>query len=390
MRNRWLVLAGLFAVRTATGFSYQAVGSVSASLVGSLGIDYAQLGVLIGLYDLPGVFLAIPGGLLGKRYGDKRVALLALWLMVCGGLLMGFSSSFVPAAAGRLLGGMGAVLLNVLLAKMVIDCFAGREIVLAMAILVSSWPFGISLALFTLGPLAAISSWQLVMWLAAGICLAALVLMLFVYRPPPLATAPKPARQGTLDLSLREARLVLLAALLWALLNASFGSVLGFAPAFLTSAGYPVAAAGALVSVVAWLLIVSVQVGGFAAERFRRPNLTMLVAFAGAGAVFWLVPFVPDRLPLFVVLGLILGTPVGIIMSLAPAMLRPDNRAAGMGVFYTCYYGAVAGLTALAGLSRDITQRPEAPLLFGGSMMFLAIVILVLFRALRARSLARA
>jgi len=41
----------------------------------ALGIDYTCLGFLIGLYHLSGFVLAFPGGLLGKRFGDKPVVM---------------------------------------------------------------------------------------------------------------------------------------------------------------------------------------------------------------------------------------------------------------------------------------------------------------------------
>jgi MFS family permease len=184
LENRWLILAVLFVVRTAMGFQYQSAGSVFSFLVEDLDIDYARLGALIGLYDLPGIFLAFPGGLLGKRFGDKRVVVAGLGLMAFGGLVMGASDSYALAAAGRLLSGVGGVLLNVLLTKTVADWFAGPEIVTAMAILVSSWPLGISLGLISLGPLATASSWLQVMRLTAAVCTVALVLVVAVYRAP--------------------------------------------------------------------------------------------------------------------------------------------------------------------------------------------------------------
>lgn len=47
---------------------------------------------------------------------------------------------------GRVLSGAGAVLLNVLVTKMVTDWFQGRENVLALGILITSWPLGIAIA----------------------------------------------------------------------------------------------------------------------------------------------------------------------------------------------------------------------------------------------------
>jgi fucose permease len=87
MDLRWRALAVLTMARTAMGFQFQSVPSVSTGLMHDLALDYADLGLLVGLYFLPGVFVSIPAGLAGPRYGDKRVVLAGLVLMVGGGLL---------------------------------------------------------------------------------------------------------------------------------------------------------------------------------------------------------------------------------------------------------------------------------------------------------------
>src|SRR3982750_1675355 len=85
--ERWLILAVLFLARTAMGFQFQAVAALSSFVVADFRIDYTQLGLLIGLYLLPGILIAYPGGLLGQYFGDKRIAVLGMALMVVGGLL---------------------------------------------------------------------------------------------------------------------------------------------------------------------------------------------------------------------------------------------------------------------------------------------------------------
>ena len=386
MENRWLILAVLFVVRTAMGFQYQSVGSVSSFLVEDLGINYAQLGALIGLYDLPGVVLAFPGGILGRRFGDKRVVVTALALMAIGGLMMGVSTSYALAATGRLLSGAGAVLLTVLLNKMVADWFAEREIVTAMAILMSSWPLGISLSLISLGPLATASSWRLVVHLTGVVCLVALVLVASLYRAPSDVGNDQVSRWTGLKLSRREIWLVILAGLIWTLFNVGLASLPSFAPEFLTSTGYTIAEAGSLVSAVTWVGIPAVQLGGYIAERIGRPNVIMVTCFFGIGLAICLLPYWPHPLVLLVALGLLFGPPAGIIMALPTEVLRPENRAPGMGIFSTCVYGGGAALSALAGLSRDLTDNPAAPLLFGGTLLFITIIILGLFRAFQRRT----
>ena len=125
--KRWFILAVLFLARTAMGFQFQALAALSSSVITDFRIDYTQLGLLIGLYLFPGIVIAYPGGLLGQYFGDKRIAAFGMALMVAGGLLTA-TEGYPVVLAGRLISGVGAVLLNVLLTKMTIDWFIGREI----------------------------------------------------------------------------------------------------------------------------------------------------------------------------------------------------------------------------------------------------------------------
>src|SRR6476620_10560452 len=111
--ERWLILAVLFLARTAMGFQFQSVAALSSFVVFDFDIGYSQLGLLIGLYLLPGIVIAYPGGLLGQYFGDKRIALFGMALMVAGGFLTSTGNDYARVFAGRLISGVGAVLLNV-------------------------------------------------------------------------------------------------------------------------------------------------------------------------------------------------------------------------------------------------------------------------------------
>lgn len=182
--NRWLILFVLFLARTAMGFQFQSIAAVSPILVESLALDFALLGTLIGVWMLPGVAVAIPGAVLARRFGDKNVVLCGLVLMILGSVLTAGAETYAGALTGRIVAGTGAALLNVLLAKMVADWFADRELATAMSLLVLSWPLGIGLSLVVLGPLSLATSWSLGIQVTAWVCVMALVSVAFVYRQP--------------------------------------------------------------------------------------------------------------------------------------------------------------------------------------------------------------
>jgi predicted MFS family arabinose efflux permease len=387
-RNRWFMLALLFLARTAMGLQFQTVGSVGPILVDALAVEYAAIGTLIGLYLLPGVFMALPGGLIGGRFGAKHGVVAGLALMVIGGVIMGASAWFPVVALGRLLSGTGAVLMNVLLTKMVADWFMGREIATAMALLVTSWPVGIALGLVGFVPLATWLGWPAVMHLSALASLPCLLAVAVFYRDPPNAGAV-PQAKLELKLSAREWALVSAAGLVWATYNVGYILLISFLPGHLARHGYGLTEANALVSWLGWCLIVFVPVGGHLADRLGRPNLVMAAGFvvAGFGAAI-LASNAFAVIPTFAVVAIAIGLPAGPIMTLPAMAVALQHRATGMGIYFTWYYALMASFPALAGLARDMTHESGTPVYFAAAMMAAALAGIAAFRLI-ARSQAR-
>lgn len=127
-------------------------------------------------------------------------------------------------------------------------------------------------------------------------------------------------------------------------------------------------------------MLISLPLGGYVAQRLNAPNAVMggsFIALAVAGSA--LAMGAPPVLACLA-FGVLAGPPPGPIMGLPGAALRPQNRAAGMGVYYAAYYAAMAGLVPVAGAIRDATQSASAPLYFAAGMMLAAAVSLAGFR----------
>jgi predicted MFS family arabinose efflux permease len=362
------MLAVLTTARLAMGFQFQSIGSAAPFLVEGLGIDYASIGFLIGLYLLPGVVLA-------------------LLVMLLGGLIAGAGESYRLAVWGRLVGGVGAVLLTVLLTKMVIDWFAGREVVVAIAILTNSWPISIAIALATLGPLAEAFSWPAIFYATSAVAAAGLVLVVALYRSPQASAAADSGDAKIWSLSLDEVVLACLAGAVWALFNAAYVIFVGFAPSFLISGGASTAEAGLVVSLGTWLGVASVQIGGMIVQRYGRATTVMVVGIVVWGVGLLLLPSAPSPLLVIVVVGLLGGVPVAAIVSLPAEIFEPGNRGPGLGLFITWYYAASAALPPLAGWFRDLSGDAAAPLTFAGVVMLAALPLLGLFRRYQRRAL---
>ena len=198
MLDRWKVLALLFAVRTAMALQFQSVAALAPMLRHDLDVGIADIGLLIGLYLSPGLVLALPGGAIGKRCGDKLVVMTGLALMTVGGLVMAFSHSWHLELLGRFLAGVGGVLLNVLMSKMVTDWFAGKEIATAMAIFVNSWPVGIAMALILLPPIAGSGGVSSAFLFTSTLVALGMAALAGLYRAPQAAQTAGPTSAAAL------------------------------------------------------------------------------------------------------------------------------------------------------------------------------------------------
>jgi hypothetical protein len=69
-------------------------------------------------------------------------------------------------------------------------------------------------------------------------------------------------------------------------------------------------------------------------------------------------------------------------MAVGTLSARPENRAVGMGLFYTIYYLGGTFTPALCGIVADYAGRPEGGLLAAAAICLLAIPLYVLHRAL--------
>jgi len=382
MDARWLALIVLTMTRASMGFQFQAPASVSPLLIEGLAISHAEIGFLIGLYMLPGIALAFPGGLLGRRFGDKRIVAVGLVLMTAGGALVGLADSYAALVAGRLVSGIGAVLLNVLMTKMITDWFAGREIVLAMAVFMNAFPIGIGLALLSLGWLAESAGWPAAFLATSAAAFSCLLLLVLGYRPHPNDGEAGTAGPRTEPISRQEVGLVCIAGVIWGLYNGAFTITFGFAPLLLVGSGIGVGEAGFLVGIATWLTVASVQAGGLIVQRWGRANVVMLAGVIVWGVCLLLLPSISPTTVLFVI-GLFLGLPVGVIVSMPAGVLRPASRAIGMGLFFTWLYIGHAVLPPVAGWLQDLSGSAATPFYFASVLVLSIVPLFFAFRSLR-------
>jgi MFS family permease len=385
--NRWLILGILCVARFGLGFQFQSVGSVAPFLIEDFGIDYSQIGTLVGLFMLPGIVLAVPAGFIGKRFGDKRVVSAGILLMIFGGVVSGVADNFNVLALGRVISGFGAAFLFVLMTKMLTDWFADKELFLAMSLFIIGWPVGIAAAQAIQVPIAEQTSWNMVFHFAAIGMVLGLVAIAGFYRPPCRARGAEQVISN--GLSAREIWLVCVVGAMWMLVNGAYLVILSFGPTLLREQGSTVAESSLVVSVMSWVFFFALPLGGYLATRFSAPNIIMVLGMVGTVIVGTLIPYTSIPLVTFAVFGIAFAIAVPVIGSLPAEVLRPENRGPGFGIYQVWYFVGSALFPIAGGVLKDWTGSASACLLFSAALMLATLCLLGLLRFEQRRLPAR-
>lgn len=357
------------------GLQFQTLGSVGDDLSIAYGLDYASIGLLIGLFMAPGFLLALPAGFMGRYVSDRGLGVTGLLALTIGGVLCGVAPDSWTIGLGRVLAGVGFLLVNIYFTKMVADWFVGREIATAMSILVMSWPFGIAMGQVGHAWLAQSFGWRVPFIVASGYCLMAAAALFVMYRPPSdLKTA---ASNGAVRLAGPEWRLILCAGIAWGVFNAGYVAYLSFGPKVLETQGYTALAAAGVISIASWLMIFSGAVCGQIADRFGRRNTILTICMTCAVISLFLLSVPGAGLGSSLLFGLVGMAPAGVIMALVGEAMRPEQRAFGMGVFYTIYFAVMMAAPPIAGAILDATGSPSGPIVF--AMVLFAAVLPAVF-----------
>lgn len=325
---------------------YQSIGALSPLLGDRFAIGLSEIGVLIGLYVVPGLVFALPGSAIGQRFGEKPVVVTAFGLMGLGALVMATTETWEVFLAGHLLAGLGGVLVNILMTKMVADWFVGAEITTALAIFINSWPLGIALGLVVFPPLATAFGVASAFWVLMSLSLAVGTLVALLYRSPEDQATAQGPRMWPKGAALKA---VLQAGVCWGAFNGGLAILFGLGTSLLVEMGKSPEGAARSTSLILWVLAVAAPLGGLLADRTGKGIRMICVGLTGL-AILSPVALVDGlAVPVFLAYGAVSGLVAGPIMSLPARVLAPDMRIAGMGLFFTVYYAIFIAAPALAG-----------------------------------------
>ncbi len=368
--SRWWILAIVHLSTLAFAMTLQLIPPLLPAFVAQFGMTRGQAGLLMALFTLPGIFLSLPGGYLADHFGPRKVGLVSLSLLAAGTLVMvigGLPFLFL----GRLLSGVGAGSLMVVVPQVISQRFVGREIGLAMGLFNTAVPLGTIMAFNLMVPitqsfgvLAAIT-WTTVFDLLA----LAGFFLIFTDQPLDPNAGPAPTVRGGLK---NLGRGIWITAAVWALFNMALMSFFTYGIDFFTLSGFGPNYSAFLASIPMMLSIPLAPVAGMALDRYGwRTGPIILGGVACAIAVFCIAYYPHLALLETIALGVGVAFIPPSIFTIAGEVLPKEKMGVGFGLLSTIFNIGLFTAIPVLGAMKDSFGT------YGPSFTVMAVLLLV-------------
>lgn len=287
-RGIWAVFAG----GLVAGAYMTKVPPTLPALRGELGLSLIEATFIVTTFNVLGMLVGMIAGMLGDRFGRRRLSISGLLLMALGGAWGASVDEFVPLLASRFVEGVGFIMFAVpapaLMSAMASDA---RDRAKALGLWSSYMPSGGTIALLLAPWLLVAWSWR-ALWvvLAAAAALAAMV-MTFTVKETPRAqvssfrlVTESFAQPGNIAMSV-----------LFACYVAQWTSVMVWLPTFLTEHGASTAGAAVATALMVMVNVPGNWLGGWLLSR-GVPRGRLVIAAAVIAALCE-IGMLPSALP---------------------------------------------------------------------------------------------
>ncbi len=204
---RWIVLIVVSIVMAANYYFYDALSPLQTLLREHLGFSNTAYGFIVSAYSIPNVFLAmaVVGGIILDKIGIRITGVMFTLFMAAGSFLTAYGASdyfnsggpgynfmstflqsYSPALKMMTLGfflfGLGAETSIVVVSKVVVKWFKGKELAMALGINIAIARLGTAMALFFSRDLSSDDFWNRPIWFGASLLtIAVLTFIIYIF-----------------------------------------------------------------------------------------------------------------------------------------------------------------------------------------------------------------
>ena len=412
---RWGVLILLGLTLSVNYYFYDAFSSLKALLTQEFAFTNTQYGLFVSFYAVPNTFLlmAVLGGMILDRLGIRRTGFMFVFFMAFGAVLTAYGasdyyraggpgyqmmSSILPQYSaelkmmltGRFFYGLGAETSIVVVSKVLVKWFKGKDLALAFGLKVGFGRLGSFLALRVSPTLAQDGSHlTTAIWFAAVlVCMGFLVFLIYMLMDLKVdremkqsASRAKPDKFVISDiLDILKNRAYIFILLLCVTFYSAVFPFVSFAPDFFYHKfGITLLESGKITSLLPLGTMLFTPLFGYLVDRKGRSATAMIIGAATLLFVHLIFALTPLQPHFFLIL-------LGVAFSLVPAAMWPSmvklvkekDIGTAYGLMYSVQNLGLWGVPILAGVILDRTN-PGAPdvLNYTPTMLMFAALSLV-------------
>ena len=377
LQHRWVILLVSFYIIVTLAFVVQSIPPLIPRIMNEFEISHAKAGLLMSFFFIPGIFLAIPAGMLVDRYGVRIVGSISIITIIFGSLITAMSGSFKMALFGRLILGIGGVILITTLPTLISQWFSFKEIGKALGIYGINMPFATIISFPVASMLMLSFGWRYPLYLDTGLVITSLILFVFIVKIGPF----KEERIEGLNFKKTLKNLeIWKAGMIWALCFASILSFTTWSPTlFEKFKEMNPFEASLLPSILMFAAILSTPIYGFFSNRIGRERLIMLGSFLSMAVILVVIDhlFGVVLMSFVAILGILAFMMVPIILMMPPKILGPSLSGTGYGILTICLMLGMTIAPIFIGWIIDITK--SSTLSFMGMALFSIIGAVIAF-----------
>lgn len=314
---RWAIFAVLGLAYFFVYFHRLSLSVVAADLARDFKTTGSVLGLLGSMYFYCYAAMQFPAGLLSDSVGPRKTVTFSLLLAAAGSLLFGLAPGLGTAFAGRVMVGLGVSMVFIPTMKILSQWFRATEFAVMAGLLNAIGGLGVLAGTWLLGLLATQFGWRTSFQLIAGCTVIILVLVWLIVRDRPadrgwpclgeMDQGPSPTPPAAEKIGLwAGARQVVSEKHFWPIAVWFFfdcGIFFGFSglwggPYLMHVYGMSRGQAGAVLSMIAWGMIVGSPLLGVLSEKvLRSRKKTFIFASAVLAMLLAFVTVFPAGLP---------------------------------------------------------------------------------------------
>jgi predicted MFS family arabinose efflux permease len=358
--HRWLILGVATYSFIALMINFSVFPVVSDNMAKDIGLNYAQIGLIMSVFSIFYGVVQIPAGVASDRFGGGRIASTSMLILGLSGLLLAYTPNYQLALAARVLMGLSGGLLLPSTMRLLPSWFNADEYDKAMGVYGSGQGIALFVTLISIPSVVSLYGWRFSLGLVSALTLLAAALsFLHLRERGEVEGLPKASTMRLSDLKrVFTGKLLLLTSFNVTSL-AMFTGILTWMPLFLLKErGFPLIQVGYITAIMGVMMLVASYVGGGLSGKIGGGKVILTSMMLCVATPLFLA-YSHSTLEVFaasMLAGWAISLYFGPTFGSIPTAVKNEYVGMGFGVFNTLSFIGSSITAAVTGLILEATQ----------------------------------